>query len=105
MLLCVIGFQIVVLESLIEKVIASIFGAAIIIQMFIYSFGGQLIADKSSSVAENFYENDKDFIIIIARSQKAAKINAGFYQANLPTFSSILSSAASLITLLQSFIE
>lgn len=77
----------------------------IIIQLFIYAYGGQLVKDKSSSVAELIYEMDKDLVKIIARAQKASEIGAGFYVADLVTFSSILRSAASLITLLRSFIE
>lgn len=103
MLLCVIGFQLVVLASFIEKVVVAIFGVAIIIQLFIYTFGGQLITDKSSLVADHFYGNDKDFIVIIRRSQKAEMIKAAFYIADLPTFWGIMSSAGSLIALLQSF--
>lgn len=105
MLLCVIGFQLVMLDNFIGRVVVAIFGFAIIIQLFIYAFGGQLIVDKSSSVAEHIYGTDKEFIVIIARSQNAAVIKSGFYQANLPTFSAIMSSAASLITLLQSFVD
>lgn len=104
-LLCVIGFQLVVLESFFKRIICAIFGFGIIIQLFIYSYGGQIIIDKSSAVADDFYQLDRDLIIIIARAQKAQTIKSGFYEANLPTFKSILGAAASLITLLKSFIE
>jgi odorant receptor len=105
MLLCVIGFQLVMHESFLERTMDAIFGIAIITQLFIYSYGGQLIMDTSASVADDFYEMDKDFVVIIARAQKASIIEAGFYKANLPLFSTIMSSAASLITLLKSFLE
>lgn len=104
MLLCVLGFQIVVLEDIFQRFAVAIFGLAIIIQLFIYSYGGEILMDKSSEVAQNFYNLDKDYVLIIARAQKASIFQFGFYRADLPTFSSILSSAASLITLLKSFL-
>jgi odorant receptor len=104
LLLCVIGFQIVVNESIPGRVEGAMFGFAIGIALFTYSYGGQLIMDKSSSVAEDLYEIDKDFVSIIQRSQKPSIIQAGFYKASLPLFTTIMNSAASLITLLKSFL-
>jgi hypothetical protein len=104
-LLCVIGFQLVVHQNFLNRIEDFTFGLAIIIQLFIYSSGGQLIMDKSLSVADNLFEIDKDFILIIKRAQRPSLIKAGFYKASLPLFTSILSSAASLITLLQSFLK
>lgn len=105
LLLCVIGFQLVMVESVFKKIVALVFGCAIIIQLFVYSFGGQQIMDKSLSVALEIYQLDKDYRLIILRSQRALKIQAGFYHACLPTFRAILSSAASLMTLLKSLVE
>jgi odorant receptor len=105
MLLCVIGFQILMHANYLDRVEDLMFGVAIIIQLFIYSYGGQLIVDKSLSVADGFYELEKDFILIIQRAQKQSIIEAGFYKASLPLFTSIMNSAASLITLLKSLLE
>lgn len=103
MALCGMGVQLTLSDSIVKQIIALNFGFAMMIQLFIYCFGGQLILDKSSSVADDFYELDKDFIIIIARGQKALTVKAGIYEATLPNFSVILNSAASLITLMKSF--
>lgn len=105
LLLCVIGFQLVMIASIFKRVVALVFGLAIIIQLFIYSFGGQQIMDKSFTATSKIYDLDKDYRLVIMRSNKPLKINAGFYHACLPTFRAILSSAASLITLLQSLVE
>lgn len=102
MLLCVLGFQVVMAESFFGKMVSLGFGSFSVIQLFSFSFGGQLVADRSSAVADHLYTIDRDSLIIIARSRKPVLIEAGFYQANLPTFRLFLSSAASLITLLQS---
>jgi odorant receptor len=104
-LLCVSGFQFVMYKSIMMKVLASFYGSASLINLFIYSYGGQLVMEKSTEVADKLYQTDKDFIIIIARTQKASVFKSLFYEANSSTFTSILSSAASLITLLQSFLE
>lgn len=102
MLLCVCGFQVVMTESFFGKMISLGFGSFSVFQLFSYSFGGQLISERSSAVADHLYTIDRDSLIIIARSRKPVLIEAGFYQADLPTFRIFLSSAASLITLLHS---
>lgn len=103
--LCVIGFQLVMLDGLIKRIVPLFFGIAIIIQLFIYAYGGQCVLDKSESFADFFYDLDKDFIFIILRAQKPVKFEAVFYEANLPTFCNIMNNTISLITLLKSFIE
>jgi hypothetical protein len=105
MLLCVIGFQLVVHENFSERIEHATFGFAVTTGLFIYSFGGQLIMDKSSSVSENLYEIDKDLIVSIQRAQRSSFIKVGFYKASLPLFTTIMNSTFSLITLLKSFIE
>jgi 7tm Odorant receptor len=105
MLLCVLGFQFVVFQSVLKRVVVAIFGAAAFFQLFVYTYGGQLLMDRSTKVAENLYQADKDLIIIIMRAQKSAVIKSGFYHASSETLTSILSAAGSLITLLKSFTE
>lgn len=105
MILCVLGVQLVMLESYVKRLIALTFGISMILQLFIYSYGGQLFTDKSSSIADHLYDSDKDLILIIARAKKATTVKVGLFYANLPNFRAILSSAASLITLMKSFID
>jgi hypothetical protein len=105
MMLCVIGFELVMVESLTDKIFPAVFGLAAIIQLSIYAFGGQLIIDKSDAVARNFYDVDRDFLILIARPLKPTKIKTLFFSADLPTFVSILNSAGSLITMLKSLVK
>jgi odorant receptor len=104
MQLCVIGFQLVMLEGLVKRIVPAFFGVAIIIQLFIYSYGGQTVLDKSS-FAEEFFDNDENLILIIRRAQKVVVFKAGFYEANLSSFQTIVNNTASLITLLKSFTE
>lgn len=105
LLLCVLGFQLVMFHTFLKRIVVAFFGLAMVIQLFVYTYGGQLVMDKSVSVADNLYQTDKDLIVIIARSHKASIIKSGFYVASSETLTSILSSAASLITLLKSFLE
>lgn len=104
-LLCVLGFQLIAQRVLLKKMIATSFGISIIIELFVYCYGGQLLSDTSSEAADLLYDNDKDLVIVIARAQKAAKVKVGFFDVSLPTFSAVMSSTASLITLLKSFLE
>lgn len=104
--LCVLGFQLVMLEDFLKRIVTVFYGLAIIIQLFIYSFGGQLILDKSSSIAEeSIFEMNKDNLMIISRIQTPIKIKSAYFQANLSTFRSSISRAGSLITLLQSLVD
>lgn len=103
--LCVLGFQFVMLDNIFKRIVTVFFGLAIIIQLFIYAFGGQLIMDKSSTIADDLFDMDKDTLLIIARTQTPIRIKSGFFEANLSTFRNCLSRAGSLITLLQSLVD
>lgn len=92
-------------ESIIRRGIALSYGLSIIIQLFIYSYGGQLIMDKSLAVADNCYGLGRETVLIINRAQKFSMIEAKFFNVSLPTLRAVLSSAASLITLLKSFLD
>ncbi|CAO1423916.1 unnamed protein product [Diamesa serratosioi] len=102
-LLCVIGFQLVMAPDFFKILVLFAFSCAILIQLFVYAYGGTLIMEESSSVAENIYQ--KELLFCIPRAYKNCCIKSGFYTASLPTFTKILSSAGSYITLLQSLQE
>lgn len=104
-LLCVQGFQLIMLDNVFNKIVALIGGVTIITQLFVYSYGGHLIMDTSSSVADLLYEVKKENVMIIQRAQRPALIEVGFFKANLIAFTSVLSSTASLITLLKSLLD
>lgn len=104
--LCVIGFGILTSENTPMKRFKTIFYAtAIMMELLLFSAGGQIVKDKSSAITEELYDLDKDMVIIVVRAQKASEIDAWFYKANYVTFSTILSSTWSLITVLRSFLE
>lgn len=105
LLLCVIWFQLFVNLSLASFIINFVYGFAICLQLFFFAYGGQQIIEKSSTVADDFFESDSDLIIIIARAHKPAKITSAFYTATLPTFTSVISSSTSLMALWKSFID
>jgi hypothetical protein len=92
-------------DSFFQQCVVGMFGFAFIIEVFIYSFGGQIVMDKSLLAAKNLNYIDKDLTIIIARAQKAEIIKSGFFEATLQTFSTMIRSAVSLITLLKSFMD
>jgi hypothetical protein len=104
-LLCGLGFQLVVLQNIGDRIVVAIFGTTIIIKFFFYSYGGQLIVNRSELIAQNFYNCDRDFLIMIAMPLKTNAIKSAFYTADLPTFLNVLRSAGSLITLLKSLIK
>jgi hypothetical protein len=101
---CVIGFELVMVESFIGKIFPAVFGSATVIQLFMYAVGGQIIIDKSDAVARNLYAMDRDLLVLTARPMKQTKITTPFFSADLPTFVTIMNSAGSLITMLKSFV-
>lgn len=103
--LCVLGFQLLMNELFVKKFIAAVYIFAVLVQLSVYSYGGQLIMSSSASVADNLEGLDKDYVIIIARAQKPSSLNAWFYKADLPTFQILLSSAASIFTVLKSALD
>jgi gustatory receptor len=105
LILCIIGFQLVMFQSFYKRLVALLFGTAVIIQLFIYSFGGQQIMDKSINVSGKMYNLNKNYRMIIMRSHRPCKIQAGIFKASLPSFLAILSNAGSLMMLLKSLVE
>lgn len=102
MLICALGFQLMMFESFFKRWVAMIYGTTILVQLFIYSLGGQLITNKSSTVAENLYQMNKDVLIIIARVQIPLSISAWFYNADFETYQFIVNSAYSFFSVFTS---
>ncbi|CAO1433248.1 unnamed protein product [Diamesa tonsa] len=102
-LLCGIGFQLVMTPDIFKILVLLAFSSAILIQLFIYAYGGTLIMEESGAVADNIYS--KELLLSIQIANKKRCIKSGFYTASLPTFVTIISSAGSYITLLQSLAE
>lgn len=104
-MLCVVGFQLITLESYLDKATVAVLSSAIAFELLIFSYSGQLILDKSTRCAESFYQGDNDSAIVCMLAKKGCLIQAWFYTATLPTMSNILSGASSLIAVLNSLIE
>jgi 7tm Odorant receptor len=102
-LLCMIGFQVVMTKTYIEILFVAPYGIATLNQLIVYCFGGQLVLDKIASVSGHFYDSDKELVIIIRNTLKGFQIKSAVCQANLPMFTAILGSAQGLITALKSF--
>lgn len=82
---------------------ASISGV-IFVQLLQFCFGAQYLMDKSSAVARQFYESDKDLLLIIAKAQKPFVFRAWFYEANLEFVTLVLNSTLSLLAVLKNFV-
>lgn len=104
LLLCVDGFQVIEFDGMSKKFNAIFHTVTALIDLFIYSYGGQIIMDSSMAVCDENENIEKCYIIIYMKAQAKLKIDNGFFDASLPTFSIILNRVMSLITLLQSFV-
>lgn len=102
-LICTIGFQLAMVQN--SSMLMTIgFGITAIMELFIYSYGGQMIMDKSSEICKELYEVDKNYLFILMRTNREVKIKAGFFHICLPTLTSILNSAGSMMALLKSMV-
>lgn len=103
-ILCVTGVQVLLYDDY-GKILGALFHAsAALLDITVYSYGGQRIIDASLTVCDQVYKIDKDYVIIISMSQKALKFDTGFFETSLDTLSIILSRTMSFITLVKSFI-
>lgn len=101
-LLCTIAVQLVMGTDLLKMIVAFLHGSAALTDLFIYSFGGQLVMDSSTEVFQDLVRIDKNYRFILHRTQTELKIKSMMFQASFSTFSRIISQTISLITLVKS---
>jgi hypothetical protein len=105
-LLCAIAFQIVMFEDpLIEKLLPMNFFLVIATQLWFYCYSGQHVMDKSIAVCTDLYAMDRDYLLIIRRSQSKVKINAFFFCPSLEVFASVINSTYGYMSLLRSMVK
>lgn len=102
LLLCFIGFPLVMIKDETVLTTIAVFGLSGLLQLFLLTLGGQLISDATAAVTNGFYDLDKDLIIMTAMANKHSVIQAGFYEVNLSTFLFVINATASNITILKS---
>ncbi|XP_020814128.1 odorant receptor 82a [Drosophila serrata] len=108
----VIIYQLVThMDSIMDLLLYASFFASIMLQLFIYCYGGEIIKVESLQVdvavrLSNWYlaspKIRRSLSMIIMRSQREVLIRAGFYDASLANFVAICRTALSLITLIKS---
>ena len=104
LLICVTSIQVTLGDDLLKSLAPLFHGMTSVLALLIYSYGGQQIVDSSVGVCDDYFGNEKTFILIVFRSQKPLMVESFVYQISLPIFSLIMSRAGSLITLLKSFL-
>lgn len=104
-ILCVTGLQIIIAASFNQILAALLHAVAGLIDVTIYSYGGQKVLDSALAVSNRAYKIDKRFLLIIMMSQKEQKFDTGLFAASLDTLSILLSRTMSFITLLKSFVK
>ncbi|XP_017101823.2 odorant receptor 82a [Drosophila bipectinata] len=108
----VIIYQLVTrLDSIMDLLVYLSFLGSIMLQLFMYCYGGEIIKVESLKVDIAVRLSDwhlatttirKSLAFIILRSQREVLIKAGFYEASLANFVAICRTAMSLITLIKS---
>ncbi|XP_065364130.1 odorant receptor 82a [Calliphora vicina] len=109
---CVIVYQLVThMDTILVLIINCTFLTSILLQLFIYCYGGEILKLESLMVGisvqlSNWYNlkpaHRRMLVLLMLRSQREAIIKAGFYEASLANFMAILKAALSYITLIQS---
>ncbi|XP_030371057.1 odorant receptor 82a [Scaptodrosophila lebanonensis] len=108
----VIIYQIVThMSSIMALLVYLSFLGSILLQLFIYCYGGEIIKVESVMVSVAVQLSDwhravpkqrRSLALIMLRAQHQALIKAGFYEASLANFMAICRAALSFITLIQS---
>ncbi|XP_017056905.1 odorant receptor 82a [Drosophila ficusphila] len=108
----VIIYQLVTnMDSVMDLLLYASFFGSIMLQLFIYCYGGEIIKAESLQVdvavrLSNWHlassKLRKSLSLIILQSQKEVLIRAGFFVASLANFVGICRTALSLITLIKS---
>ncbi|KAL7011657.1 hypothetical protein ACKWTF_014373 [Chironomus riparius] len=101
-LFCVLTFPIILNDDA-SKPIPHLFHAiAGIIDLLIYSYGGQKVMDSAVDVCKDCYDAEK--MIVMLRTKHDVRIESVYYDASLPTFSLMIGRTMSLIAVLKSFL-
>ncbi|XP_062544368.1 odorant receptor 82a-like [Armigeres subalbatus] len=112
LLLCILGFQLVMFLGSSTVIIYLAYISAVGIQVFFFSYYGSHLSHESESVSNaiycsNWYESSpktrRIVLQCLMRAQVPVNTKAGFMVASLPTFKAILNSAGSYVALLLSF--
>ncbi|XP_054725222.1 odorant receptor 82a [Anastrepha obliqua] len=109
---CVIIYQLVThMGVFMDMVVYCTFLSSILLQLLIYCYGAEFLKIESSAVGTavqmsqwyNLPPRHRHVLrLILLRSQREIIIRAGFYEASLANFMSILKAAMSYITFIQS---
>ncbi|XP_030562883.1 odorant receptor 82a [Drosophila novamexicana] len=108
----VIIYQIVThMDSIMALLVYFSFFCSIMLQLFMYCYGGEIIKVESLQVGiaiqtSNWHlalpKQRRSLVFMMHRSQREMLIKAGFYEASLANFLAICRAALSFITLIQS---
>lgn len=104
LLLCVCELKFIIGHIFEQKIEAILHIFAALIDLTIYSYGGQKVLDTSSDVCKDCYNMNKDYQIIMSRVKHELKIKAPMYVACLPALSLVIGQTCSLVTLFQKFV-
>lgn len=104
LLLCVTAFEVFMGNDFAKMIIASIHVSAVLVDLLIYSYGGQSVMDCSKELCDDCYKLDMNYTVIMIMAHRGLKIESLVFHASLPTFSIVLSRTMSLITLFRSFV-
>lgn len=103
--LCVLCVQVIKTDDYGKITAAFLHAFASFFTIGLQAYAAQKVMDTSLEIHEETYKMDKNFLLIIAMSQKQLKFNGGFFDASFHTLSLVLSRTMSLLTLLKSFID
>jgi hypothetical protein len=101
--LCVVGYLIVMSDDIFIITVCIVHGMAGIIELLIFSYGGQKIMDYGEEICDECYEIDKNYLIIMMMTKYKLRMYSLIHDACLSTVTLILNRAMALITLLKSF--
>lgn len=103
LVLCVTGVQIIISDDF-SKIMAAIFHTfASCFDVALFAYAAQRVIDSGLVAFNRLYKLNKDYIPLIAMSQKSLEFKTGFFSASMETLSALLSRTISFIAVMKSF--
>lgn len=101
MFLVVIASHIVIIVEIELRIVAIQSVTIAIITLLIFSYGGQMIMQSSTSICQELYKIDREYLIVIMRTQKPLSLKVGFFEPSLSSCRTYLELTFSLVVLLK----
>lgn len=99
--LVVVASQIVIIVEIKLRMVVIQSVTIAIVTLLIFSYGGQMIMQSSTSICQELYKIDRDYLVVIMRTQKPLSLKVGIFEPSLSSWGTYLEFTFSLVVVLK----